>query len=74
MIDSRDFRVRIDLTFGPADEGVARGLFNHAVNQMDKAVNINPGKDWEEISYVEIERDGHRIGEECTKIEREEVT
>lgn len=71
--DNRDFRVRIDLDFDPANEGVARGLFNHAVAQIAKAVNINPGSDSQEIGYVSLERCGHRIGEPCEVTEREEV-
>lgn len=73
-MENRDFRVRIDLSFDPADEGVARGLFNHAVNQMAKALNPDGPESVQEISYVSLERCGHRIGESCTEIEREEVS
>lgn len=73
MPDTRDFRVRVDLCFDPVDEGVARGLYNHAVNQMAKAININPGTDWAEIGYVSLSRCGHRIEKPCEVIEKKEV-
>lgn len=71
--DNRDFRVRIDLNFDPANKGVARGLYRRALAQMAKAVNINPNLPNEEIGYVSLERCGHRLGLECSEIEREEV-
>ena len=73
MPDNRDFRVKVDLTFDSSNEGVARGLFNHAVAQIAKAVNIHPGNDWQEIGFVELERCGHRIAESCSIIEKKEV-
>lgn len=73
MADSRDFRVRIDLNFDPADEGIARGIYNHCKNQTTKAVNINGVNTIEEVGYVSLERCGHRIGESCEEIEREET-
>ncbi|KKM86237.1 hypothetical protein LCGC14_1281080 [marine sediment metagenome] len=69
----KDFRVRVDLTFDPADEGVARGLYNHAVNQMSKAVNIDGTRVPREVGKVTLSRCGHRIGESCEEIDREEV-
>lgn len=51
------YRTRIDLAF--ADEGVARGLFNHAIGQLDKAVTINTGHENEERGVVLIEEDYH---------------
>lgn len=70
MADKRDFRIRCDLTFPPSEEGVARGLINHLWNQMDKAININPGRANEELGYASLERCGHRIGKTCEIIER----
>lgn len=69
----RDFRIRCNLTFPPEEEGVARGLINHLWNQINKAVNINPGEDNEEIGYCSLERCGHRIGETCELIENHNV-
>lgn len=73
MANPRDFRVVIDLNFDPSDEGVARALYNHAVNQMAKAVNPNGPESVLETGYVSLVRCGHRIGESCEEIEREEV-
>ena len=70
----RDIRVRVDLTFDPVDEGVARGVYNHARGQMAKALNIQVDNIPPEISFVSLERCGHRIGESCDEIERIEVT
>ena len=69
----RDFRIRCDLCFPPEQEGVARGLLAHIWNQMDKAININPGAENEEISYCSFERCGHRIDEPCELIENHTV-
>lgn len=73
MADNRDWRVRIDLNFPPEDEGVARGVFNHAKNQMDKAVPIFGPDITYEATYIELERDGHRTHEPCEILEKEEV-
>lgn len=73
MPDNRDFRVKVDLNFDPADEGVARGLYLHAVNQIAKAININGEGITKENGYVSLERCGHRLGETCEEIERREV-
>ena len=73
MADDRDFRIRIDLTFPPSKEGVARGLLLHIQNQMDEAVNINPGADNEEAGYCSLERCGHRIDKPCEVIENHYV-
>lgn len=73
MPDNRDFRVRINLTFDPADEGVARGIYNHCKNQMSKAVNISVDAIPDEISFVSLELCGHRLGVECEEIAREEI-
>ena len=72
-MDNRDIRIRIDLTFPPDKEGIARGLFTHIKNRMDGAVNINPGGINEELGYVSLERCGHRIGEPCDLVEKHDV-
>jgi len=69
----RDFRVRCDLCFPPESEGVARGLVSHLKAQVGKAVNINPGTDWEELGSVTLELCGHRAGEPCETVERYDV-
>ncbi|KKL98069.1 hypothetical protein LCGC14_1828130, partial [marine sediment metagenome] len=37
------------------------------------AININPSVANEEIGYVSLERCGHRTGEPCELIEKQEV-
>lgn len=69
----KDFRVKIDLNFAPADEGVARGLYNHVKGQLAKAKPINPPDGTPELTYIELQHCGHNIGEGCEEIEREEV-
>ena len=69
----RDYRVRVDITFAPDDEGAARGLYNHCKNQLSKGVNIDGAGSIGETSFISLERCGHRIGESCEEIEREEL-
>ena len=73
MPNNRDFRVRPDLTFAPKDEGIARGLYRHAITQMERAININPNTAWIEKSHVSLIRSGHRIGQSCEELMREEI-
>lgn len=70
MADERDFRVRCDMVFSPDKQGIAIGLMQHIVNLMDKAININEGHTYEEISATETERCGHRLGIPCEVIEK----
>lgn len=71
--DDRDYRVRCDLTFPPEKQGIAIGLMNHIVAQMDQAINLNPGHEFEEIGKTETERCGHRLGLPCEVVERWQV-
>ena len=73
MADDRDLRVRLDLTFPPQFEGIARGIFTFAQQQIGKAVVINEGQDNEERGFVDFVRCGHRLGLPCDKLERQEV-
>jgi len=72
IMDNRDYRIRIDITFDPSDVGVANGLYNHCRNQLNKAINIDVNNIPPEVSFVSLERCGHRIGESCTETKREE--
>ena len=71
--NNRVWRVRVDYIFPAKAEGAARGLFTHAVNQIDKAINITkPGAD-PEISRVDLERCGHELGDPCEVLDHREV-
>ena len=72
-MDQRDFRIRCDFAFPPEEEGVARGLIQHLLNQISKAVRINPGQPNEERGYVSLERCGPRINQACEVIENHDV-
>lgn len=72
-MDNRDFRIRIDLTFAPKDEKIARTLYDYIISHSDKAIIINKGLANEEKGLVEIERCGHRLKLPCEVIARREV-
>ena len=65
------YRVRIDLSF--ENEAEARTLMDCARGLEEKAVNVNSGRDNEEISYFELELCRHDEGLPCTRLERVEV-
>lgn len=73
MPNMRDFRVRVDLNFDPSKVIRARAFYALCKRQVEHADNINPGAPNQEIGYVSIHRCGHRRGEECTLIEKDEV-
>lgn len=50
-------KVTIILCF--EDEGVAQGLFNHAVGQLPKAKTVNSGQENEERGIVRLEECYH---------------
>jgi len=65
------YRVRLDFCF--ENEGVARGLYNHAVGLSDQVVSINEGEPNEEISFCDLEICRHDEGLPCEKLERVEI-
>lgn len=73
MADERDFRLRIDLTFPPEAKQNADQVRDALLPLYRNAVNINEGEPNAEVSHIEIERCGHRLGLPCEVIARWEV-
>ena len=65
------YRVRLDLSFD--DKVDAQLLMDYARGLTNKAVNINEGRDNEEVSFCETEICRHDEGLPCTKLDRVEV-
>ena len=65
------YRVRLDLSFDA--EADAQALMDYARGLTNKAVNINEGRDNEEISFCEMEICRHDEGLPCTRLDRVEV-
>lgn len=66
-------RIRIDLAFKTEHQGVALGLYNHIVNQAQKAVVIHEAEIEEERGFVELEDCYHDEGGPCNATARWEV-
>ena len=64
------YRVRLDMCF--EKESDARLMVNYAKGKAGKAVNINEGRNGEEISYCDLELCGHDEGRSCTHLIRHE--
>lgn len=75
MPDNRDFRLRIDLTFPPAAKQYADQIRDVLLPLYQNATNINEGEPNSEISFIEVERCGHRLDppQSCEVIARWEV-
>jgi hypothetical protein len=65
------YRVRLDLSF--ENQNDAQALMDYARGLTSKAVNINEGRDNEEISFCETEICRHDEGLPCTNLDRVEV-
>ena len=61
-------RVRIDVSF--EEEADALALIASAKDLTGKAVSINEGSVYEEISFIDHELCGHDEGKPCTSLER----
>jgi hypothetical protein len=73
MADERDYRLRIDLCFPPEVKQYAEQIRNVLVQLYTHAVTINEGLGNQEIGFISLERDGHRLGLSCNEIARWEV-
>ncbi len=73
MADTRDIRVRIDLTI-PIGRKVRANALRDAIEPfIQYAKNINEGLDNAEIGHVTVERCGHSKGLPCDVIAKWEV-
>ena len=72
MADTRDIRVKIDLTF-PKGSTKANQLRDAIAPFVQYAKNINEGEDNQELGYVQVERCGHSTGKPCEVKARWEV-
>ena len=72
-MDNRDIRVRMDITLPPEAQNYADEIRDALTPFLQHGVVINEGQDIEERGFIDIERDGHRLGEGCEKIARWEV-
>ena len=73
MADNRDFRIRMDIALPPAAAGHAGAIRDALTPFLQHGVVIHEGESNEERGFISVERCGHRIGEECTIVERYEV-
>ena len=73
MADTRDIRVRIDLTLPVEMKAHADALRDAIAPFVQLAKNINEGKDNQELGYVQVERCGHSTGQPCEVKARWEV-
>ena len=69
----KDFRIRMDITLPPEAQQYAEQIKDALTPFIQYGVVINEGRDNEERGFINIERDGHRIGQPCDKIARWEV-
>ncbi|MBI4295614.1 MAG: hypothetical protein HY667_00705 [Chloroflexi bacterium] len=65
------YRVRLDLSFN--DEADARAVMSYARQLTDRAVNINTGRENEELSFLDLELCRHDESLPCTRLERVEI-
>lgn len=75
MTEIRDYRIRMDLTFPPAAAQYIDQIRDALLPLYQNALNIHNGDPNAEISYIEIERCGHRLEppQPCEVIARWEV-
>lgn len=71
--DLRDYRLRVDLDFPPEVKQYAEQIRDFLVQLYTHAIVINEGENNEERGFIDIERDGHRLGLPCNTIARWEV-
>ena len=71
--DLRDYRLRVDLTFPPEVKQYADELRDILIKLYTHAIVINEEQLNEERGFIDIERDGHRLGLSCDIIARWEV-
>ena len=72
-MDNRDFRIRMDITLPPEAENRSTEIKDALLPFLQYGVIVNEGQSNEERGFVDVERCGHRIGEECTRLARWEV-
>ena len=73
MADVRDFRVTMSITLPPETEKYATEIRQALTPFLKWGVVINESKENEERGFIQVERNGHRVGKECTVLARWEV-
>ena len=73
MADERDIRIRMDVCLPPEAASYADEIKDALVPFLRHGVVINEDQGSEERGYVEVERCGHRLGQECERVARWEV-
>lgn len=68
MADERDFRVKLDIAFGPDDAAYAKELIQLVLPYLRQGQVLSQG-----LGYVQNERCGHRLGVACTITDKWEV-
>ena len=73
MSDSRDIRIRLDITLPPGAIVYADQIKDAFLPFFQHGVVIHEDEANEERGFIEVERCGHRVDEPCEKVARWEV-